>query len=129
MADAAKLPAPTDAKPKDPGRRSSCIGKDAPRVDSREKSTGTAQFTQDVQPARHADGSRSARAAVRREGEELRCDSKAKAIKGVKSVVAFETPVRSGVAVLATDFWSAKQGRDALTIEWDESNAFKTQLR
>ncbi len=52
-------------------------------------------------------------------------DSKAKAIKGVKSVVAFETPVRSGVAVLATDFWSAKQGRDALTIEWDESNAFR----
>ena len=50
---------------------------------------------------------------------------KAKAIKGVKSVVAFETPARSGVAVLATDFWSAKKGRDALTIEWDESAAFK----
>ena len=38
---------------------------------------------------------------------------KAKAIKGVKSVVAFETPVRSGVAVLATDFWTAKKARDA----------------
>jgi isoquinoline 1-oxidoreductase subunit beta len=43
----------------------------------------------------------------------------------VKAVVPFQTSVRSGVAVLATDFWSAKNGRDALTIEWDESAAFR----
>ena len=29
------------------------------------------------------------------------------------------------VAVLAKDYWTAKQGRDALTAEWDESNAFR----
>jgi len=46
---------------------------------------------------------------------------KAKAIKGVSDVVQIPT----GVAVLATDFWSAKKGRDALQIEWDESQAFK----
>jgi isoquinoline 1-oxidoreductase beta subunit len=40
-------------------------------------------------------------------------------------VVAFSTPVSNGVAVLAKDFWSAKKGRDALTVEWDESGAFK----
>ena len=43
----------------------------------------------------------------------------------MKSVVAFETPARAGVAVVATNFWAAKKGRDALTVEWDESTAFK----
>ena len=36
---------------------------------------------------------------------------------GVVNVVTFETPVSTGVAVLANDFWSAKKGRDALTGE------------
>jgi len=31
----------------------------------------------------------------------------------------------SRVAVLAGDFWSAKKGRDALSVDWDESAAFK----
>ena len=51
--------------------------------------------------------------------------SKAKEIKGVRDVVAFSTPARDGVAVLAADYWTAKKGRDALTAEWDESNAFR----
>src|SRR5260221_13465685 len=46
---------------------------------------------------------------------------KAKAVKGVVDVVA----IQHGVAVLANDFWSAKKGRDALAVEWDESGAFK----
>jgi len=44
-----------------------------------------------------------------------------KAVKGVVDVVQIPT----GVAVLANDFWSAKKGRDALQVEWDENNAFK----
>ena len=51
--------------------------------------------------------------------------TKAKAIKGVKSVVAFETPVRSGVAVLAADFWTAKKAAELVTVAWDDSAAFK----
>src|SRR5207237_7432005 len=51
--------------------------------------------------------------------------AKAKAITGVQEVVAFSTPVTSGVAVLAKDYWTAKKGRDALTAEWDESGAFR----
>src|SRR5207249_5494641 len=47
--------------------------------------------------------------------------AKAKAVKGVVDVVA----IPQGVAVLATDFWSAKKGRDALAVEWEESGAFK----
>src|SRR5262249_7283396 len=50
---------------------------------------------------------------------------KAKAIRGVKSV----EQVPSGVAVIADGFWAAKQGRDALQIEWDEGSMsnFSTQ--
>ena len=123
VADAAKLPVPADVKPKDPSTYNR-IGKSAPRVDSKAKSTGKATFTQDLK----LPGMLTAVVAhpPRFGGKVKSFDaSKAKEIKGVKSVVAFETPARSGVAVVATDFWSAKKGRDALTIEWDESNAFK----
>src|SRR3546814_7968670 len=44
-------------------------------------------------------------------------DSAARAVKGVTDVVQ----VQRGVAVLVEGFWAAKQGRDALQIEWDES--------
>jgi isoquinoline 1-oxidoreductase beta subunit len=43
-------------------------------------------------------------------------DAGTKAVRGVKQVVA----VPSGVAVVADSFWSAKKGRDALVVEWDE---------
>ena len=41
--------------------------------------------------------------------------SQAKAVAGVRDVVQ----VPSGVAVIADHYWAAKQGRDALKIEWD----------
>jgi isoquinoline 1-oxidoreductase subunit beta len=40
----------------------------------------------------------------------------ARAIPGVKDVVRID----SGVAVVATGYWAARQGRDALKLEWDE---------
>ncbi|HEY5806478.1 MAG TPA: molybdopterin cofactor-binding domain-containing protein, partial [Povalibacter sp.] len=123
VADAAKLPVPSEVKTKDPATFA-LIGKPAARVDARQKSTGTATFTQDIQlpgmltaavihPPRFGAKVKSFDAA------------KARAIKGVKDVVAFETPARSGVAVLATDFWTAKKARDLVSVEWDESAAFK----
>ncbi|HSD54836.1 MAG TPA: xanthine dehydrogenase family protein molybdopterin-binding subunit [Burkholderiales bacterium] len=122
-AAAAQLAVPAEVQLKDP-RAFVYIGKNAARTDAREKSTGTALFTQDVKlpglltavvahPARFGGKLKSFDAA------------KAKAVKGVVDVVAFSTPVTNGVAVLATDFWSAKKGRDALAVEWDESAAFK----
>src|SRR5690606_4274493 len=117
VADAAKLPVPSDVTPKDPSTYR-LIGTSVPRVDSAAKSTGTAQFTQDVRlpgmltavvlhPPRFGAKLRRFDAAA------------ARAVKGVRSVVAFETPARSGVAVLAADFWSAKKARDLLNVEWD----------
>ena len=122
VADAAKLPVPTDVKLKEGNFK--FIGKDAARVDSRAKSTGKAIFTQDIQ----LPGMLTAVVAhPPRFGAKLKGfdGAKAKAIKGVHSVVAFETAVRSGVAVLAKDFWTAKQARDLLSIDWDESKAYR----
>ena len=42
-------------------------------------------------------------------------DAQARAVKGVKSVITLP----SGVAVLASGYWAAKKGRDALVVEWD----------
>ncbi|MGZ5150090.1 MAG: xanthine dehydrogenase family protein molybdopterin-binding subunit, partial [Burkholderiales bacterium] len=47
--------------------------------------------------------------------------AKAKAVSGVVNVVQIPT----GVAVLGTSFWAARQGRNALSVEWDESGANK----
>ena len=118
-AAASKLRVPEDVKLKD-AKDFVYIGKHAPRTDSRAKTNGTAQYTQDVKlpgmlaavvmhPPRFGAKVKSFDAA------------KAKAMPRVVEVVQ----IPSGVAVLAQDFWSAKQARDALTVEWDETDAFK----
>ncbi len=53
-------------------------------------------------------------------------DAAAKAVKGVKAVL--RVPVDrggEGVAVVADGYWAAKQGRDALKIDWDTSTVEK----
>ncbi|MCV6588570.1 MAG: xanthine dehydrogenase family protein molybdopterin-binding subunit [Marinobacterium sp.] len=52
-------------------------------------------------------------------------DSATRTIKGVINVVQIPT----GIAVLARDTWSAKQGRDALKITWDNHQAFQGSSR
>lgn len=96
------------------------IGKHVPRKDTADKVTGRAQYTQDVKlphmlTAVVAHGPRFG-------ARPKRFDPRpALAVKGVVDVLALPT----AVAVVAKDFWSAKQGRDALKVEWDESQAFK----
>jgi isoquinoline 1-oxidoreductase beta subunit len=122
-ADAATQPVPHEVKLKDP-RSFVYIGKHVPRTDVRAKSTGKAQFTQDVRlPGMlYAVVAHPPRFGGRLKGFDA---ATAKATKGVVEVVAFDTGVTNGVAVLAGDFWTAKKGRDALKVEWDETNAFK----
>ncbi|MBI4986972.1 MAG: xanthine dehydrogenase family protein molybdopterin-binding subunit [Rhodocyclales bacterium] len=118
-AAAAALPVPEKVALKSP-RDFVYIGKRAPRKDSRAKITGQAIFTQDIRlshmlvavvahPPRFGAKPKSFDAAA------------AKAVRGVADVVA----IPSGVAVLAADFWSAKKGRDALKVDWDEAAAFR----
>jgi isoquinoline 1-oxidoreductase beta subunit len=118
-AAAAKQPVPQEVKLK-AAQDFVFIGRRAPRTDARAKSNGSAIYTQDVQ----LPGMLTALVAhsPRFGGKVKSFDaSKAKAVGGVVDVVA----IPQGVAVLANDFWSAKKGRDALAVEWDESAAFK----
>lgn len=46
-------------------------------------------------------------------------DAAAKAVKGVTDVIQ----ISNGVAIVATDFWAAKKGREALKVTWDDSAA------
>jgi len=120
---AAALPVPKEVALKDP-KRFVYIGKHVTRVDRTDKSNGAARFTQDVK----LPGLLTALVAhpPRFGGKPKSFDaSRAKQVKGVVDVVGYETPVWSGVAVLAEDYWAAKKGRDALSVEWDESAAFR----
>src|SRR5574343_1192868 len=96
------------------------IGKRANRKDSAAKTNGSAKFTQDV----HLPGMLVAVVAHPPQfGATVKSfdDRKARKVKGVVDVVA----IPEGVAVLAKDTWSAKKGRDALGVVWDDSAAFK----
>ncbi|MEA3108075.1 MAG: isoquinoline 1-oxidoreductase subunit beta [Gammaproteobacteria bacterium] len=118
-AKAAALPVPDKVTLKDP-KDFKLIGRQAPRVDVPAKVDGTAQFTLDVAlPGMLV-------ALLRRPplfGATVKSfdASAASAVPGVVKVVQ----VPHGVAVVAKGFWAASQGRNALIVEWDDSNAEK----
>ena len=111
---AAALPVPADVPLKDP-KDWRLAGKPTKRLDTRFKVNGTAQFGIDVR----VPGMLTA--VVARSpvfGGKVRSfdATAAKAIPGVRHVVQ----ISSGVAVVGTGYWPAKQGRDALKVVWDE---------
>ncbi|MFM0195096.1 xanthine dehydrogenase family protein molybdopterin-binding subunit [Paraburkholderia strydomiana] len=116
---AARLPVPQKVALKSP-KDFRLIGHQLPRVDVPPKTDGTAQFTLDVTfPGMLV-------ALLQRPplfGATVKSfdASATKAVPGVVSVVQ----VPGGVAVVAKGFWAAKQGRDALKVEWDDSKAEK----
>ena len=116
-ADAANVPVPTSVALKDP-KDWKLIGKRLPRLDAVAKTTGSAEFALDVRRPGEVI------ALVRRPdhfgAKVLSVDDRyARSIPGVVDVVR----VPSGIAVLATDVWSAMAGRDVLRITWDTSAA------
>ena len=118
-AKAATLPVPDKVTLKDP-KDFKLIGRQAPRVDVPAKVDGTAQFTLDVAlPGMLV-------ALLKRPplfGATVKSfdPTAASAVPGVVKVVQ----VPRGIAVIAKNFWAAKQGRDALSVEWDDSHAEK----
>ncbi len=113
--DAGKLQAPDPAtlKLKD-AKDWKIIGKATKRLDSPEKISGRAQFGMDVQ----FEGLLTAVVAHAPVfgGKVKSFDATAaRALPGVRDVVQIPT----GVAVIADHYWAAKQGRDALQVEWD----------
>ncbi|MEN8180047.1 MAG: xanthine dehydrogenase family protein molybdopterin-binding subunit [Pseudomonadota bacterium] len=90
------------------------LGKSMPRLDTPIKVDGSAIFGMDVQ----LDGLLSASVA--------RCPTIGGTVKSFDAEAALAVPgvkavkqISSGVAVIAAHYWAAKQGRDALQIEWD----------
>ena len=116
---AATLTPPADVKLKTP-KQWKLIGKHVPRTDSIDKSSGKAIYASDIRlpgmlTALVARPPMFGAKAKDFNGEAV------KAMPGVSAVVA----IPQGVAVVATDFWSAKLARDALRVEWDNSAAEK----
>jgi isoquinoline 1-oxidoreductase beta subunit len=111
---AARISAPANPALKDPAKYR-LIGKSVKRLDTAAKTDGAAEFGIDVRlPG-------MLYAVVARcpvfGGKVKSFDAtKAKAVPGVKGVIAIST----GVAVVADNTWNAMQGRRALSIEWDE---------
>jgi isoquinoline 1-oxidoreductase beta subunit len=110
---AAKLTPSAEPKLKDP-KDFKLIGKEAKRLDTPEKTDGTAEFGMDVK----LPGMLIAQV--------VRCpvfggkpgkidDAAAKAVKGVQAIV----PLDYGVGIVADNFWAARKGRQALKVEWD----------
>jgi isoquinoline 1-oxidoreductase beta subunit len=110
---ASRLPRPTQVTLK-PASAWTVIGKPHKRLDSAAKVQGRAGFGMDVQfPGLYT-------ALLARSpyfGGRVRSFDGAAALKvrGVKTVVQ----VPSGVAVVAENFWAARQGREALVVDWD----------
>ena len=116
---AARLPVPQDV-PLKSAEEFVYIGRDVPRTDIPAKIDGSAVYTQDIYLP---DMLTAVVAHPPRFGAVLKSFDAAPAekIRGVEQIAALD----SGVAVIARDFWSANKGRDALVLDWDESNAFK----
>lgn len=116
-AAAARRTPPTELVFKSPARYT-LIGHPLPRIDSAEKTAGRAQYTIDVQrPGMlHAVVAHPPRFGATVQGFDA---TAARAVPGVVDVVQ----IPRGVAVLARDSWSARRGRDALKVEWDERHA------
>jgi isoquinoline 1-oxidoreductase beta subunit len=119
-AKAATMPVPTDVKLKEPGDWKLIGNAKLKRFDSARKANGTEQYTIDVKlpgmltavmihPPLFGAKVKSFDASA------------ARAIKGVVDVV--ETP--RGVAVVGEHMWAAIKGREAVTVEWDETDAEK----
>lgn len=125
LAEAAMaLPVPEKVTLKNP-KDFRIIGHPTTRLDARAKSSGHQDFGIDT----HLSGQLTAVVAHPPVfGARLTTvdDSAARAIKGVKAVL--RVPLDrggEGVAVVADGYWPAKQGRDALKLQWDTASVEK----
>jgi len=93
------------------------IGKPVARLDTPAKVRGTAKYGIDVRQPNMLVASLAQCPVI---GGKVKSfdDSKARAVKGVDSIVQ----IPDGIAVLAKDFYTAKKARDLIQIQWDIPN-------
>jgi len=140
VASAAELEVPEDVTFKDPADYR-YIGKSMDLIDGFEMTTGTAMYgTDTVLPGMLY--ASIERCPVFGGTAKSVDDAKALKVQGVKQVVRMPEVTSppaynplGGVAVLASNSWSAEQGRKALEIEWDtglnaeyDSESYRKQL-
>ena len=114
---ASQIEPPVDPQVKD-AKDFALVGTDVPKVDSRAKSDGTAQFTLDV----YRDDMLTAMVVhPPKFGATLASHDATDALK-IPGVVKVEA-VSQGVAVYGENTFAALKGRAAIKAEWDESGA------
>jgi isoquinoline 1-oxidoreductase beta subunit len=111
---ASTLPVPKTVSLKSP-KDFRLLGGATPRLDIPSKVNGTAGFGIDVRRPEMLIA-RVVRCPVFGGKVQSINDEKAKAVAGVKHVVKIST----GVAVVATNYWAASKGAQALEVKWDE---------
>jgi len=133
VAKAAQLPVPKDPPLKDP-KDFRLLGTRTPRLDTLAKVDGSAVFGIDVKVPGMLIASIE-RCPVFGGTLKSYDATKAKAVPGVRAVVALEPSpwtgtagawaagCAAGVAVVADTYWQAVTGRRALQIQWDEGDA------
>lgn len=113
---AAKQPVPAKVQLKDPSQFR-LVGKKVRRLDSRPKCDGSLKFGLDLE----LPGMKTALVAHPPVFGARVKSVDDKAARGFAGVDVFEIPLvkGTGVAVVADKFWTAKQARDHLNIDWD----------
>lgn len=111
---AATMPVPQEVALKDPSAFK-IIGRSAHRLDTPGKVNGKALFGLDATTPGMLTAVVARSPVFGGKVKSFKAE-KARAVPGVKEV----TQVQSGVAVVATNFWSANLGRRALEVVWDE---------
>ena len=117
-ASASVLPVPQNPTLKDPSAFRLIGSRDVKRIDTPAKITGKTIYAMDVKRPNmvYAVLARAPKFGGKVQSFDT---GAAKAVVGVVDVVQ----VPMGVAVLATNTWAAKRGRDALKTAWDHSKA------
>jgi len=126
--EAAKLPVPTKLTLK-PRKDWKLLGKALPRPDVPAKVTGKAIFGMDVKVPGMLYASIEHSPVIHGKVQSID-DAAARKIPGVKAVVKAERPMphrtSEAVAVVATNYWAALQGRRALKVKWDNGSYEQT---
>jgi isoquinoline 1-oxidoreductase subunit beta len=115
--EASGLPVPATVALKSPADFR-LVGKRVPRLDSRPKCDGSQKFGLDLD----LPGMKVALVAhppIFGAPVKSLDDTAARSLPGVVDIFQLPPGPRTGVAVVADKFWTAKQARDRLQIEWD----------
>jgi isoquinoline 1-oxidoreductase beta subunit len=111
---AASLPVPADVPLKD-AKDFKIIGTNVKRLEGRDKVTGKAEFSIDVRLPGMLTAVVAHPPVCGGKVQSFEA-SKAMAVPGVVKV----KPISTGIAVIAKDFWSARNAREALQVVWDD---------